>query len=503
MKKINLKKEICILSLIQLLLILPSCQKGKKVYINESEFRDKVYACWLGKNIGGTLGMPFEGNTSIQDLTFYTNIKDGEPAANDDLDLQLLWLKAMQENNAHVDAFKLGGYWLKYVPVDWNEYGVCKANMRIGLMPPVSGQFNNEKWRRSNGAWIRSEIWACLYPGDPLNAAKLAREDACVDHGMAAGTYAEIFTASVESAAFVESDRDSLISFGLSMLPPDCRVAQAIRTAVQAWKDKKDWKQAREEVIKNTEDMGWFQAPRNVAFTMIGWLYGEGDFGKSICIAVNCGDDTDCTGATLGSILGIIGGTKTIPEKWRKPVGDRIIHVAISGFAAPSTLDILTDSTLSMTRKVQIRVKSPVIIGNGKSDLSYARQLLSLDRKAIEKLWHLSPWRVVRHNTDWVIMLDYIIEPYFEENVPRKLTLSISNVSEHKESYKVGIQGLPDKWIISGLPADTFGVEKGQKRVFDFSVFTNAAISDTNRLKMILSRGPDKDTVPFTLFRKK
>ena len=57
-------------------------------------------------------------------------------------------------------------------------------------------------------------------------AAKMAREDACVDHGMAEGTYAEIFTASVESAAFFESDRDSLISFGLSMIPPDCRVAK-------------------------------------------------------------------------------------------------------------------------------------------------------------------------------------------------------------------------------------------------------------------------------------
>ena len=206
-----------------------------------------------------------------------------------------------------------------------------------------------------------------------MNAAKLAREDACVDHGMAAGTYAEIFTASLESAAFVESDRDSLISFGLSMIPPDCRVAQAIRTAIKAKHDKKTWKEAREEVVKNTADMGWFQAPRNVAFTMIGWLYGGGDFGKSICIAVNCGDDTDCTGATLGSILGIIGGTKAIPEKWRKPIGDKIANVAIKGFASPATLDVLTDSTLSMTRRVQKRNNFPVMIAPYRSDFRQAK----------------------------------------------------------------------------------------------------------------------------------
>lgn len=185
-----------------------------KVVFNEADFRDRVYACWLGKNIGGTLGTPFEGKQDPNNLEFYANLKAGEPLANDDLDLQLLWLKAMEENGAKVDARILGEYWLKYVPVDWNEYGVGKMNMRRGILPPLSGEFDNAQWRPSNGAWIRSEIWACLAPGCPALAAKMAREDACVDHGSAEGTLAEIFTASVESAAFVESDPDKLIAIG-------------------------------------------------------------------------------------------------------------------------------------------------------------------------------------------------------------------------------------------------------------------------------------------------
>jgi hypothetical protein len=28
------------------------------VTLSEAEFRDKVHACWLGKNIGGTVGTP-------------------------------------------------------------------------------------------------------------------------------------------------------------------------------------------------------------------------------------------------------------------------------------------------------------------------------------------------------------------------------------------------------------------------------------------------------------
>ncbi len=356
MLNLSIKKPGCFFPFLFFMIILYSCKKDQKVYLNENEFRDKVYACWLGKNIGGTLGMPFEGDTNIHNITFYTNLKEGEPAANDDLDLQILWLKAMQENHAHIDAFTLGKYWLKYIPVNWNEYGVGKRNMLTGLMPPVSGEFDNSRWKTSNGAWIRSEIWACLFPGNPLMAAEFGREDACVDHGMAEGTYAEIFTSAVESAAFIEHDRDSLIKFGLSMIPDECRVAKAVRTAILAKQEGKDWKEARTAVIKSTEDMGWFQSPRNIAFTIIGWLYGEGDFGKSICIAINCGDDTDCTGATLASIFGIIGGTNAIPENWRKPVGNKIATVAITGFEAPATLDILTDSTVLMTKRVLAKV---------------------------------------------------------------------------------------------------------------------------------------------------
>jgi ADP-ribosylglycohydrolase len=503
MLNMNFKKLCWFLSFICFLFICYSCKKDQKTYINENEFRDKVYACWLGKNIGGTLGMPFEGDTNIHEITFYTNLKEGEPAANDDLDLQILWLKAMQENNAHIDAFRLGKYWLKYIPVNWNEYGVGKRNMRTGIMPPASGEFDNARWKTSNGAWIRSEIWACLFPGNPLMAAEFGREDACVDHGMAEGTYAEIFTSAVESAAFIEHNRDSLIKFGLSMIPGECRIAKAVRTAILAKQEGKDWKEARTAVIKSTEDMGWFQAPRNVAFTIIGWLYGEGDFGKSICIAINCGDDTDCTGATLASIFGIIGGTKAIPENWRKPVGNKIATVAISGFDAPATLDILTDSTVIMTKRVLAKYKLPVTIGPDKTNFPDRGRSLKVDRKEIVKLWNLSPWKVVKHNTDWVIVFDYLQEPFILEKTARKLTASVSNVKGDKEIYKLSINGLPDNWQVSGLPADTVTIQKDGKRTFDLSILANEIKTDTIRLGFVLHRGTDSDSMPFTLFRKK
>ena len=34
------------------------------------EYKDKVKACWLGKNIGGTLGAPFEGYRGVYAVTY-------------------------------------------------------------------------------------------------------------------------------------------------------------------------------------------------------------------------------------------------------------------------------------------------------------------------------------------------------------------------------------------------------------------------------------------------
>jgi ADP-ribosylglycohydrolase len=502
MQKSHLKELARLLPVICFIMISLSCTRERKVYFNEAEFRDKVYACWLGKNIGGTLGIPFEGDTNVHELTYYTKLKEGEPAANDDLDLQILWLKAMQENNAHVDAYKLGEYWLKYVPVNWNEYGIGKANMRTGLKPPVSGEFNNGKWKHSNGAWIRSEIWACLFPGNPLMAARLAREDACVDHGMAEGTYAEIFSASVESAAFLIHERDTLINFGLTMIPSDCRVSRAVRTAIRAREEGKTWKEARAEVIRDTEDMGWFQAPRNVAFTIIGWLYGDGDFGKSICIAVGCGDDTDCTGATLGSILGIIHGTAIIPEEWRKPIGNRIVTVAISGFEAPATLDVLTDSTIAMTRRVISKYELPLELGTGETKIQSVR-LPEIDRNELEKLWTLSPWRVTKHNSGWVITLDYLGEPVISEGTARKIDVSVTNKGKEDAVCGLYINGIPAGWNISGLLADTTAVKTDEKKIFNLSITPGAAFPDTIRMELLMTIGSAYDTIPFTLFKKK
>jgi len=70
----------------------------------------------------------------------------------------------------------------------------------------------------------------------------------------------------------------------------------------------------------------------NLAFVLIGLMWGELDFKKSVSIAVMCGYDTDCNGATTGSILGALKGKKGIPREMSQPLNDRI-KSAVFGYS--------------------------------------------------------------------------------------------------------------------------------------------------------------------------
>ncbi len=453
-----MRRHLPLLILVSLLALSTALGAPDRVTISRAEFSDRVFACFLGKSIGGTLGMPDEGNRSTHNYTFFDPVPT-EPAANDDLDLQLLWLKALQERGPRITALDLGEYWLKYVPVDWNEYGVGKANMRAGFMPPLSGQVRNERWRDSNGAWIRSEIWACVAPGCPWLAAKYAWEDACVDHGAGEGTWAEVFTAAVESAAFVESDRDKLIDIGLSYIPADCKVAASIRAAIAAWESGLDLMAAREAVVEASASTGWFMAPQNVAFVILGWLYGEGDFGRSICAAVNCGDDTDCTGATLGSLLGILGGTAAIPEEWRRPVGEEIRNVAIAGSDPPKTLSDLTEQVVAMAPTVLRAAGLKVATRPGGGVAVDVRGPELVQQDVAQALWRRSPY-VIHYTFDgFTADLDYGQEPILGLRQSARMQLRLRNTADVAQSLSV--EWSPPRGLVAHPKVHRLSLEPG------------------------------------------
>lgn len=423
----------------------------KSIKFNKKELEDKIYACWVGKNIGGTMGGPFEGVKEMLDIQGFTSEK-GEPLPNDDLDLQLVWLGAMQDvGPAALDANVLAEYWMTVIAPHWKEYGIGKSNIRLGLRPPMCGHVNNARWQNSNGAWIRSEIWACLAPGFPNIALKYAVMDALVDHSLGEGTYAEMFTAALESMAFVENDLRALIGMALSNIPEDCQVARCVRKVIEEYDKGTNYREVRQMLVKMTENLGMFQSPANIGFVVIGLLYGEGDFKKSMIYAINCGDDTDCTAATVGSVLGIMGGTAIIPDDWREYIGDRIMQICLNGSYRhynPGTCTKLTEWVMQTIPSVMFAHEVYMEYTDAESD--YDKEwAISYKRKRDEypqKIFDFSPCSfTTRALVGGDLTIEFKDKTKVRPGEKIEITYSVRNVL--LESYNAAVKMfLPEGW---------------------------------------------------------
>lgn len=431
-------------------------------------YRDKVKGCWTGKNIGGVLGAPFECLRQVNNVEFYTQDLTMGPPPNDDLDLQIVWLAAVERYGRNVNASILGEYWLSYIIPNWVEYGTGKSNLRAGLQPPLSGIIDNT-YKESCGCFIRSEIWACLAPGHPDIAARYAYEDAIVDHE-GEGMYGEIFFAALQSAAFIISDSRKLIEIGLSYIPENSMMAQAIKKAVECYDNKVEFLEARKQIhnvapgtfgiqgiklkdIKTEGNEGMelgipgFDAPENVAFAIAGWLYGEEDFEKSIILANSMGEDTDCTCASLGATLGIILGEAKLPDKWKEPLNDKIATLCIDktsrGIWVPETADELTDRVVRImpgfleSEYCDVFTKGGMQITCKNEDELYAEgpgeYMPGINSHCkdgdinIKELVTLSPYITKNEFPAFRVLVDYNDSIYFKKGENRKIKIKVYN----------------------------------------------------------------------------
>ncbi len=317
--------------------------------LDYATYRRKVHGCWVGKAVGGTLGGPWEGRKPPHELTFYDPVPEGV-LPNDDLDLQIAWLSRIRQDGLPIDRRLLAGAWIDHV-VNWpDEYGICQRNLAMHLWPSLSGGYDNQS-PNGMGAAIRTELWACLAPADPNLAAHLAREDACCDH-YGDGVDAAVFLATVQSAAFVEPDRDALIDLGLSRIDPDGRVARGIRLVLDRRPHAGDREAVLDEIVETFGTENFTDVAVNLPIIVLAWMIGGGDFDTALLAAANCGQDTDCTCATLGATLGLID-PDCIGDRWLEPIGDDLLlSTFMAGMAPAATLTELTDQTADVAQQV-------------------------------------------------------------------------------------------------------------------------------------------------------
>ena len=265
---------------------------------------------------------------------------------DDDLNYTMLNLHILETYGAGFSSEDVGSTWLNKLPVFevFTAERIAYQNLLNGISPPQSATHLNP-FREWIGAQIRADLWGYVCPGNPGLAAELAWRDASVTH-VRTGVYGEMFFAAVIAGAFIEKDIRKLIKMGLDQIPPQSRFSVAIEYVLKLPVEGMLWEEVADLLYEQFGHYHWVHTINNAALTVAALLHGQGDYEKTITNAVMGGWDTDCNGATSGSIVGVLIGAKALPPKWIDPLKNQV-RSSLGGFDN-STFSDLASRTQAM-----------------------------------------------------------------------------------------------------------------------------------------------------------
>ncbi|MFD5347704.1 ADP-ribosylglycohydrolase family protein [Streptomyces anulatus] len=343
--------------------------------------RDRLHAAWLGRAAGCLLGkpvekLPLEGIRALAratgdwpPTTWFTargvpagllaahpwnrrsaatslaeNI-DGMPE-DDDLNYPLLTLLLLQRHGRSFTTDDLARLWLDELPAGrtFTAERIAYGNLLAGVEPPETARRRNP-FREWIGAQIRADVHGWTHPGDPAGAAAQAHRDAVLTH-TGNGVYGAMFTAAALAvAAGGESDVHGCLAAGLRVVPPHSRYARAVRLGIETARTEGEFDTVVDRLHAVYGDTHhWVHVLPNAALLAAALTHADGDFTRSIGLAVSGGWDTDSNGATAGSLAGLLaGGPDALPEHWTAPLKNRLA-TSVPGFdrAGFDTLAALT-----------------------------------------------------------------------------------------------------------------------------------------------------------------
>jgi len=338
-----------ILSLCIAILLFAACNKntqqidnaishkdGAVIRMKKDVVADKIKGGWAGQVIGCTYGGPTEFKfcgTMIQDYTPIPWPKDYckwwftySAGLYDDVYMDLTFVEIFEKYglNAPIDSFSNAYAYAKY-PL-WHANQVGRYNILNGIKAPASGHWKNNPHADCIDFQIEADFAGLMSPGMMNTSTEICDK---IGHIMnyGDGWYGGVYVAAMYSLAFVSDNIHFIVEEALKTIPAQSDFYKCINDVIQNYKKyPEDWKKNWFEVQKNwSEDIGCpdgvfvpfnIDAKVNAAYIVIGLLYGNGDFSKTIDIATRCGQDSDCNPASAGGILGTMLGYSKIPANW-------------------------------------------------------------------------------------------------------------------------------------------------------------------------------------------
>lgn len=321
---------------------------------NKTELPQKIKGAWVGRICGCFLGKKAEGvktQTFIDFLketnnfpmhryllstdftkereekynfptkqAYYADIIESIPS-DDDTNYTVLAQILIEEHGRDFTPLDVANIWLE----NQNKNAYCTAervaycNFIKGYLPPDSASHKNP-YREWIGAQIRGDYFGYINPGNPELAAEMAYRDACISHTKN-GIYGEMFVAAMLAAAAVTNNMEQIVLAGMAQIPATSRLYKELEKVLADYRAGLDYMDIFAKINKDYKQYEGFACHTipNAMIVAAALLCGRGDYAKSICLAVQVGYDTDCNGATVGSVVGLAQGINAIPEYWQQP----------------------------------------------------------------------------------------------------------------------------------------------------------------------------------------
>lgn len=315
-----------------------STARTNAISISADELRNKIKGGWAGQTIGVTFGGPTEFRycgTMIQDyqrINWYDGyIKQtmiNNPGLYDDIYMDLTFVDVFEKKgldapiNEFAKAYANAGYML------WHANQAGRYNILHGIAAPQSGHWLNNPHADCIDYQIESDFAGLMSPGMPNTASAISDK---IGHIMnyGDGWYGGVYMGAMYSLAFTSSDIKFVVTEALKAIPSESRFHQVISDVIR-WhaQHPSDWKQTWFEIERKwTEDIGCpdgvhaafnIDATVNAAYVVLGLLYGNGDFTRTLEISTRAGQDSDCNPSSAGGILGTMIGYNKIPAYWKQ-----------------------------------------------------------------------------------------------------------------------------------------------------------------------------------------
>ena len=291
---------------------------------------DRAAGALFGLSVGDALGAPTENLTRVEIAARWGWVDDfceRDAVGTDDTEYAVFTARLVIEHGAALTADKVAAAWRRdlltqeseFLTGGFSELGAL-ANMKRMLGPPACGAFHHEPF--SDGAAMRVAPIGIFCAGDPVEAARLACEDAQVSHARDGIYCAQAIAAGVATAVAGEDWR-AVGDAALSVLPEDCWTARLITRALSiAAQDR-----PKQEMVDALADglvcsaYPWSDiGPEATALAFGAFAAARGDYVGSVVTAINIGRDADTIAAMAGAMAGGLNGLAAIPPPWTEAV---------------------------------------------------------------------------------------------------------------------------------------------------------------------------------------